>query len=304
MSEPFNILLFADAGPRLFHARSSAQTLAHDLFWGRDAAHAFIETALHEGELDSFPGLLDGGAIIDEPRTTLLVWSDGEEAMDVPLRRIFMRLLAALWTGWEVRWASAEDLHRYLRDVRGWSESEAYAAFCPDHRYDLEDATPARTLPSWRTAVLSLRRPGGKFRFYTGRSEKPPIIARRKLESAWSTAPASVGLEVVPWSGTHIDLQAQTVEFWSAALLRMHEAFAERLPGFRVTDLGDAFERQVDLCEGRLLFPVPSEASLFEQWRSTLLAPSCCTHVPLQQRERLFAEASVRASIEPSGPYR
>src|SRR5206468_1193034 len=64
----------------------------------------------------------EGGVVLDMDRRVLLLYGGEDLLFDVPLRRLFLRLLGHVWKGWEVRWAheGIADLADYV----GYPRSE------------------------------------------------------------------------------------------------------------------------------------------------------------------------------------
>jgi hypothetical protein len=97
----------------------------------------------------------------------------------------------------------------------------------------------------------------------------------------------------MPWAGTHIDLAAHTIDYWSASLFGApRRGLADRAPGFKVQDHGDRFESQLDLCGGSLVFPSRSEDFLIGLWRERLLSGSGWTAwLPEAERVKRMTDA-------------
>ncbi|MDB5311507.1 MAG: hypothetical protein JWO38_5709 [Gemmataceae bacterium] len=93
-------------GYDLYYSRWAANTLPRDLFWGPAHALAFARAqrpAGDDGWLDDV--WAEGGAVIDPVAGGLRLYGGEDLAYDVPLRRLFLALLAAVWDGWDVGWA-------------------------------------------------------------------------------------------------------------------------------------------------------------------------------------------------------
>jgi hypothetical protein len=94
----------------IYYNRWGALTLIHDLFWGPEKAIEYIrEQEKGIGCLDE--AWIEGGAVVDLDQKVLLLYGRvlyGEEddiSVCIPLRRIYLQLLAKTWSGWDVRWA-------------------------------------------------------------------------------------------------------------------------------------------------------------------------------------------------------
>jgi hypothetical protein len=234
-------------------------------FWGPDVAREFCERELDRTPtVEELGGTCDGAAIVDEVNRALLLWSAGDEELDVPLRRVLTRLMAGSWSGWNILSHRCRALVDYLVRRHGFDEAKAFRGFI-DGAGDEDFYHPliARPVDAEKdhTGVLSARREDGSLSFFaTDLDPNPPFAPLRRLHrSRWwgrSPTPSSFVVRRMPWAGTHIDLAAHTIDYWSASLFGApRRGLADRAPGFNVQDHGDRFESQLDLCGGSLVFP-------------------------------------------------
>src|SRR5262249_14127948 len=94
-----NPVLVEGGEDQLFYSHWCANTLPRDLFRGPGHAVAFIrmQRAVDDsGWLDEV--WAEGGAVIDLDRRYFLLYGGEDVLYDVPLRRIYLRLLAQVWS--------------------------------------------------------------------------------------------------------------------------------------------------------------------------------------------------------------
>jgi len=304
MSDPVNVVRLASGLTEVYRSRTGAQRIARDLFWGPERTTQLLTREFVRTPVEDLPWWPDGAAILDEARRALLIWSGGEESLDVPLRRVLLERMRCMWVDWDVQWCSSSDLERYLTGTAKWSEDAASHAVASDQEHRLASLSPSPNDGPWPVGrVLSLRREDGTLRFWSfgDLSHAPPAISEQELRpSRWrerlfgGLGDAELRLGHTPRAGTHVDLQKSTVEFWSAALLRCREEVEKLFPGFRVLDADDRFEVQLEACEGQLRFSAPDEQTLVGQWRACLCDEDPYDHLDRVTRTELFAEAEAR----------
>src|SRR4051812_42715096 len=104
MGQRANLILVQGGRHQLYYTHWRANTLPRDLFWGPDHASRFIRIQQPTTEwLDEV--WAEGGAVMDHDARVLLLYGGEDILYDVPLRRLYLRALARVWDGWEIRWA-------------------------------------------------------------------------------------------------------------------------------------------------------------------------------------------------------
>ncbi len=105
MGHRANLLLVREGQYDLRYSHWAANTLPRDLFWGPQHAIAFVEAQPAAGTdwLDDV--WAEGGSVIDPGRRIFRLFGGEDLQYDVPLRRLYVALLGAVWQGWSVGWA-------------------------------------------------------------------------------------------------------------------------------------------------------------------------------------------------------
>jgi hypothetical protein len=270
-----NLILVEGCDYRLFYSHWCANTLTRDLFWGSEHAAAFIRIQRAVGE----SGWLDevwaeGGAVLDLNRKHFLLYGGQDLLDDVPLRRVYLELLARVWKGWSVRWAyeGIADLADYV----GYPRDRVLTRFDPDSA----DGTLAPPAEKDRTdLVASVRFGDGTVRLFPLQCDVPDYLAcGPKLAENLRPTDGLPRLDLGEWTtsfpsgGFHLDLAARRVEYWIA---RDAPAIAQRVsgvwPGWETRWHLDHYELQLEHAEGLLRLPVPARQTLLDACRQSLL---------------------------------
>lgn len=275
MGQRANLILVEGGEYRLFHSHWCANTLPRDLFWGPGHAVTFIRIQRavdHSGWLDE--DWAEGGALLDLDRKHFLLYGGEDVLYDVPLRRIYLELLAQVWKGWTVRWAheGIADLADYVGYPR-----DAILGQGDQDRTDGKLTPPAQK--DWTDLVASARFDDDTVRLYPLAGDvtshlssgsglvdnlRPTDGLPRLLLDEWTKG--------FPGGGFHLDLLAQRLEFWVARdAPAIRNRVARVWPGWDTQWHLDHYERQLERAEGLLRFPLPDRQSLLDRCRGMLL---------------------------------
>ena len=257
-----------------------------------------------------------------DPNRRVLLWFGCEDIMyDVLLRRTYLRVMAQIWPGWTIHWATGGMAD--LADYVGHPRAAVLSKSCEPTTGRLSVADALRvddfgygdTAASIRFNATDVRvnRPGCECHriLYYG-----PAILPLVADANW---PAAMSFDWVgnlpqiypsngviddrsPAGGFCVDVPAHAVDFWldspsqSADVQRRVQAC---WPGWTVTWHGDRFESQLDRAAGHLHFVLPDERDLMRRLRRTLLYPDQpwqpSSHPRLDVRTRLF-DAAIAAA--------
>ena len=275
MGQRANLILVERRKYQLFYSHWCANTLPRDLFWGPEHSVAFIrvQRAVDDsGWLDDV--WAEGGALLDLDRKHFLLYGGEDLLYDVPLRRIYLGLLAQVWKGWTVRWA--------YEGIADLADGVGYPRDRVLSKGD-QDSTDNTLMPpaqkDWTDLVASARFDDGTIRLYplagdvaSYLSGGPKLAANlrvadglpRLLLDEWTTG--------FPSGGFHIDLSAQRIEFWVARdAPDIGNRVARAWPGWETQWHCDHYEKQLERAEGLLRFPSPDRQALLDRCRESLL---------------------------------
>jgi hypothetical protein len=292
--------LIRDGTLRAFYARSGAESLASEMFWGEERAIPFVERLPEVKERS----LLDAeaGGVIDIDHNLLLLFG-GPVQPDIPLRRLYVRLALVGWFGWEVRWALAgrRDLISYLDlppDVAAPAPPEVGAG---SKKSDQDDPLQLRTRRDFVDTVVSVCLRSGSLRLYPIclPAIKTPVPVSRLLAAA-NARPSPSRLfwtdltDKFPTGGLHLD-EGKQRGIWWAADTRHPICRVSGTPGWTVEKFGDRFETQVGETGGALHLPQRSQAELVAKLRGILqLGRADLLH---GHEKRVFGDALEAAGV-------
>lgn len=276
MGHRANLILVERVGTyALFYTHWRANTLDSDLFWGPASAEAFIraQRSRRDGAewLDDVWG--EGGAVLDLTRREL-VWFGGEDIQhDVPLRRVHLGIMRALWEGWTVRWAAGHvwDLHRHV--------GRPVAAVWPGWHKDGSGALIEPQEPDWITQVVSMRAADGRFKIHAQNAMDVHLaLGGERLLRALRVAELPERYDYAarttsfPDGGVHVDEMARRVTVWCAAPLPdPTAALRAAWRGWQVEWLGDRYEGMCRRLGDRLVLPTTDEGALVAEARGLAL---------------------------------
>jgi hypothetical protein len=112
-----NYVEIKDGQWRIQYSHWGANEIARDIFWGPNRALGVVrgcEPA--ESWLDEVS--CEGAVLMDRDRHCLLFFAGGALEDNLPLRRIYLQMLAIMWLGWQIRWADngLVDIARHVGD--------------------------------------------------------------------------------------------------------------------------------------------------------------------------------------------
>jgi len=270
-----NLILVEECKYQLFYSHWCANTLPRDLFWGPEHAAAFIRiqrSVDDSGWLDDV--WAEGGALLDLDRKHFLLYGGEAILYEVPLRRIYLELLAKVWNGWTVRWAyeGIADLADYVQLPRervltkGDQESTVCTLTPPDQQ-------------DWTDLVASVRFDDGAVRLFPLAGDVASYLsAGPKLTDNLHTVDGLPRLFLDEWTtefpggGFHLDLSVKRLDFWVARDApdignRVARAWREWETHWH----HDQYERQLERTGGNLRFPILDRQALLGRCRNLLL---------------------------------
>lgn len=268
MGHRSNYVIVEGTGFSLYYSHWGAITVPEDLFWGPHRAMNFVrhqKLCRPDGWLDQT--WAEGGALIDPVGKRLLLFGGDEIGGEVPVRRLYLSLLEAVWGEWRVDWANQglADFVDRLAVGRELVSSDGAVGMTFDEPPCLAEEYPPE-------AVCSVRWPTGEIGLYP-MSWDPSMLFEygpRLLDDLAEFAPESEliaelsgGEEVL--GGLHIDPASASLHLWQADIAPdIQRRAGDRWPDWTFTWHGDRFESQAELSDGRLTFAEPTQDELIE----------------------------------------
>ncbi len=242
MGQRANLLIVTGGAYELCYTHHRANTLDHDLFWGPDYALGFIRAQRRVTDADWLNDVwAEGGAVMDLDRRVLL-WFGGEGVLyEVPLRRAHTRLMAAVWAGWDVRWAEGGvvDLADYVAHPRaGVLSAKTEPGANPISPADALQPGDA----DWSSMIATVRFDTGAVRAGVLSGDCNQVLyAGAGIVEAAERAGWATDLSV-DWTGNshqtggfHVDAPARRLDCWTASPATPTSAAACRTAGWAGT---------------------------------------------------------------------
>lgn len=267
MGQRANLAIGNARGYELFYSHWCANTLPRDLFWGSKHALEFISqqrpVSVEDGWLDTT--WAEGGAVVDPQNQTLLLYGGEDLQYDIPLRRLFLRMLHTAWGDWNIRWAfeGIVDIAEYLGVARERVIADS------DHA---SARTAVLTPPEerdWLRCIGTIRSDGdlsiypldGMLIDYL--LAGPELLESSKNVESFATLDVSEWTKEFPVGGFHIDVNQRQLAFWMAedgpnALADIANAWS----GWQVCWHTDRFESHIELTNSALSLPERPQAEL------------------------------------------
>lgn len=194
---------------------------------------------------------------------------------DVPLRRLYLKLMEAVWRNWSIRWAheGIVDLAEYL----GIERSRVTASTDDERITSL--AGPKEK--DWVQCVGSFRCADELRLFPLSGLPEDYVVGGLPLTEACNRAQGYSTLDVGEWTrdfptgGFHVDVCATSVDFWVANDCANLFANAQLAwPGWKVAWHRDNYESQLTLTGGALKLNERPRVELADRLIGMLLAES------------------------------
>ncbi|MFO0941308.1 MAG: hypothetical protein U0930_11115 [Pirellulales bacterium] len=269
MGQRANLVIGNSSGYDLFYNHWCANTITRDLFWGPEHALEFVSK---QRSVDRIDGWLDtvwaeGGAVVDPNNRTLLIYGGQDVLYDVPLRRLYLKLLRSAWGDWKIRWAYEGIVE--IAEYVGVDRSHVIPDKSPKNGSSLCLDPPSER--DWVQCIGSMKSKDS-LRIYplNCRTEDylqigPDLLSRSSDVDSLPSFRLLDWTDSFPTGGFHIDFDQQQLHYWIAydcpdVLTEISGAWE----GWRVTWHHDKFESQLDLTEGKVAFHHPSEADLLK----------------------------------------
>jgi hypothetical protein len=207
-----------------------------------------------------------------------LLWFGGEQLTgQVPMRRVHSMLMAKLWQGWTIRWASegVADIARYLgRPVASVLSDRQYNLVNPSQLHPVGASAPNANIVTFRingnVHLFKFLLSADRLSYGAGCD----VVAR--LKSLIDEAPVWDGFisSSYIWSGMVVDVECRSLDIWTStdfpdALGRL----SSKWPGWAIRWHEDRMEAQTIKSEGRLRPLLQSRNEMLAELRDWLLWP-------------------------------
>lgn len=302
MGHRANLVIVREGHYELYYNHWCAITMPEDLFWGEREGLRFIEMQKRVGPQEWLDDVwAEGGALMDLDRRRLLLFGGEDIQYDILLQRLYLKLMAFTWPGWDVQWA--------YEGIVELANAAGYPGETLRERQTGNRSVPViepLDNPEWATVALSVRHADGTLRIYASDTFPesfleggPGPLLRADPALAYSEMDWNALTDSFPTAGLHLDEAERRMEFWRAN----PDMFFESEPawtGWACTDLRDRYERQIELTEGRLRLPQPNREALLEQLTSSLLREVGSGSDTVLEVLRIHAEQGKEVQINPA----
>ncbi|NSB14524.1 hypothetical protein [Clostridium beijerinckii] len=276
MGQRANIIFVTKDSYELYYNHWCGNTIYRDLFWGVEHALSFIK---EQKKVDKENGWLneawaEGGAVVDTHRKVLLIYAGEDLRYEIPLRRMYLKLLAQVWKGWDIRWANEgiADLAEYVGYpkeslLEEYEEEECNPSFDMPLEKDDMDVIGSVTFDKNETLIFPLH----------GYAEEYLFNGKESL-NAINRSNGHKELKLLEWNtnfpvgGFHIDVVNRSVSFWTATdCPGLLYKLKPKWTGWKLNWAYDKFETQIEALNKKIDFYIPTEESLLNRLRSMLL---------------------------------
>jgi hypothetical protein len=287
----------------LYYSHWCANTLPRDLFWGPAHAEQFIRIQRQLNNDDWLDTVwAEGGALIDKRSRVFVLYGGEDINYNVPSRRLFLKLLAAVWQDWTIRWAyeGIVDIAEYV----GVHRQKVIVRNAVGESDDASLKPPEE--PGWVNCVGSIEIDGNvrlyplaaDAGFYLGRG--PTLCNDCDRQQWYPTLALADRTSDFPTSGFHIDTSKKTVDFWvSFDCAGLLENVRLQWPGWNVTWHKDAYESQAVLTKDLLKFNAPPEQELMQSLQKMLMVESKPVDVNAVARTLVEGHSAEKVEINP-----
>lgn len=270
MGQRANLIIFSNNSYELYYSHWCANSLTKDLFWGPTHALNYVrmQKRVHNkiGWLDEV--WAEGGAVIDLDKKIFLLYGGEDLLTDIPLRRVYMRLLSQPWNGWEVKWTyeGIADLAGYVgypkSKVLKQAEAESIT-FTPPKEKEWLNLIMSVKFVDGRTKVFPLDGMIEDFLCYG-----PKMIAIIDKSHGYEEIIVPEWTSTFPLGGFHVDVAERTLDYWLAdvapgLLMKIKEKWC----GWKVNWHMDCFESHIEKTKGRIILHDRSLSDMVDNLR-------------------------------------
>ncbi len=327
---PAHIVVVDADGWRVYLDAEFGEFVFARLVAGPEVTSAHLATLFLEGSSTTagppvrFTDWYTTGVVIDETRRELRWFCSGSDVWSTSmlLRRLWLRLLAAMWPGWQIRWAyrGAEELAAYLEPDRYTLTREYDFWATQPITLDtgdalLDDDEPLDRYRCGGGTLVTVRHPDATVRAWMiedgSRGGHPAWAGQSLLDRLPGEGWASARL-AVPSAGLHVDVAGRWVGIWTTTYIACLLGEIPRLwPGWRVVFWQDRYEEhaaaagdavEVAVCDERAAVLGEALASGYRVLSEPahLMWPPPGDHDPALMERAKAALVAAAAQVSPS----
>lgn len=273
MGQRANLVLVEAERYKLYYNHWCANTLPSDLFWGPDHALAFITRQEPTDQwLDDI--WAEGGAILDIEVKRVILFGGEDELLDIPYRRLFLRLMRKVWRGWEVRWA-----HGGIIDIAEYTGTSAETVIARELDRPNETSLSPPEDREWIDTIVSIRFDSAETLMFPTSvaavdwlAYGPDLLRTGEKRYGYRNLRLEEWTTNFPTSGLHVDAVDRRVYVWHAeAIAGELERLRGMWIGWEIEDLQDNYEQHADLTNQALVFQTPDEPAMLADIEKSLL---------------------------------
>lgn len=275
MGHRANLILVDTTGYHLHYCHWCSNQITRDVFWGAEFTIPYI---LQQRLVNHEDGWLDdvwaeGGVLVDTARRVVLLYGGEDIQYFIPLRRLYLELMAETWSGWEIRWAHEGILE--MADYVGVARNRVTARREVDDR--VRELTPPDK-PEYTITIgsavledgaLRLYALGGDLDWYLNRG--PALSEMARANPGIDSLPLDEWQCEFPQSGFHLDTGKQQVAFWASNDQSLVERVRPLWTGWDMVWLKDGYEYQTGLAGDRLRLPLKTTQDLLSDLEHILM---------------------------------
>ncbi|HEY2587826.1 MAG TPA: hypothetical protein VGI81_18925 [Tepidisphaeraceae bacterium] len=273
MGQRANLIVIEGGRAEIFYTHWRANTLTTDLFWGPKYGVTLARAQERAGPADLLDEVwAEAGALIDLDQESLLLFGGEDLRCDVPLRRLYLRLLAHAWSGWRICWA-----YEGVCDIADRLDiPRAHVLVEPESAPPVRLTCAAKCKCPFVQTVASLTRVRGEMLLVPAPCRPQEyLIAGPDILNVDESNTVAVYRPVPAFptgGGFHIDEAQRSIEVWNAGdaphlMTRVSAAW----PDWNVTWYQDHFEFQIARTNGRFDVALATRDELIRRLRESLL---------------------------------
>lgn len=276
MGQRANLIIVENKDYELYYNHWCANTLTQDIFWGPQHAIDFIKM---QQKVDKENGWLDdvwaeGGVVIDTDKKVLLIFGGEDFMFNIPLRRIYLKLLSEVWNDWDIRWAyeGIADLADYVgypreKVISQIDEEKCNPSFSPPEEKDWTNIIGSIEFEKDEILIFPLYGIVDEY-LYNGLE----VIEKVNRNFGYNKLILSEWTDEFPCGGFHINAKHKILTFWTADNCSgLLNNLQQKWIGWKINFEYDKFEKQIELSNDKINIYIPPSEMLISKAKEILL---------------------------------